>query len=157
MFPSSAADVAGVRTGDLVLRVDEQETRLLSKEGVGALLRQSATKGQVCLTLVRSVEGVPQDPSASNNIEEDARNSKSVHFEGTGLSPAVVSPVCPPRRPPPVSIANYETGQKYTDSLFAKAAVVCDPCMIAALRTPFKHCCISCAFPLALDQRLWLY
>lgn len=158
MFPSSAADVAGVRVGDLVLRIDEQETRLLSKEGMGTLLRQSAAKGQVCLTLVRSVEGGPQDPSASNNIEDDAR--KSVRFEGTGAPPPAVSPVCPPKRPPPVSIANYETGEKHTDSLFAKAAVVCDPvCMIAIpIQTPhlFKHCCPS-MIPLALDQPLWLH
>lgn len=129
VFPSSPADVAGVRVDDLVLRIDEQETRLLSKEGMSALLHQSASKGQVCLMLMRLTSGGPQNLPASNNIKEDTK--KSVQFQGPGTPTPVGTPIHPPKRLPPVTIANYETGEKHTDSLFAKAAVVC-----------FVHACL---------------
>ena len=126
--------MAGVRVDDLVLRIDEQETRLLSKEGMSALLQQSAAKDQVCLMLVRPYTSGPQNLPVSNNIEEDAR--KSVHFEGTGKPLPAVSPVQLPKRLPPVNITNYETGDKHTDSLFAKAAVVCTLSLHAYLLSP---------------------
>lgn len=126
--------MAGVRVDDLVLRIDEQETRLLSKEGMSALLQQSAAKDQVCLMLVRPYTSGPQNLPVSSNIEEDAR--KSVHFEGTEKPLPAVSPVQLPKRLPPVNITNYETGDKHTDSLFAKAAVVCTLSLHAYLLSP---------------------
>ena len=135
MFPSSPADLAGVKVDDQVLRIDEQETRLLSKEGMSALLHQSAGKGQVCLMLMRPTSGGPQSLLPSNKREEDSR--KSVLLEGPGAPTLTSTPAHPPKRLPPVTVANYETGEKHTDSLFAKAAVVC---------FVFMHVCLPSRF-----------
>ena len=159
VFPSSPADMAGVRVGDLVIRVDEQETQLLSKKGLSALLQQSAVKAQVCLVIVRPTTSGPQSIPVSNNIEQkDAR--KSVHFEGPGTSVSIPAsaPSHLPKRLPPVTIANYETGEKHTDSLFAKAAVVGfgHAYLRAPLGSPPQHYCPS-THSLAVDQPLRLY
>ena len=111
--PSSTAEVAGVKPNDLILTIDEQEIRLLSKQEVEAKLEQAATMTRICMTLQR-----PQAaPIAKTPEKESTAGAKEGPLTVASPAPKTTPSPSPQRAQPAVSIMNYITGEKRTDTL----------------------------------------
>ena len=128
VFPGSPADRYGVKSGDLIVKINDQETRFLTKEGVGEVLKHCSEADQATIAIVREDTGVA---SATNHVDptnEEASKKHRVRFEGDQSSkkqvqqehPLPVQTTPSPRAPLP-GVINYVSGDRLTDSLISKA------------------------------------
>ena len=102
-----------MKPNDLILTIDEQEIRLLSKQEVEAKLEQVATMTRICMTLKR-----PQAAPIANTIEkESTAGAKEGPLTVASPAPKATPSPSPLRAQPAVSVMNYITGEKRTDTL----------------------------------------
>ena len=95
---------------DVIIKLNEQETRLLTKEGVLELLKICASKTNVSVAVVRSDPAV----KTSQVTQEDKDRKKAEPNE-----PKQALPSATPQRP--AGVTNYINGRKMTDTLILKA------------------------------------
>ena len=119
--PSSPSEQAGVKSDDLILKIAEQEVRLLPKQEVEELLEQAAAKACIYMTLRR-----PQAAPTANGTETESAVGKEDLM--TVTSPAPTATPSPPsqRAQPAVSVMNYITGDKLNDTLISRTSKVRD-------------------------------
>ena len=102
-----------MKLNDLILTIDEQEIRLLSKQEVEAKLEQAATMTRICMTLQR-----PQAaPIAKTPEKESTAGAKEGPLTVASPAPRTTPSPSPQRAQPAVSVMNYITGEKLTDTL----------------------------------------
>ena len=127
VFPGSPADQYGVRAGDLLVRINDQEIRFLTKEGVGELLKYCSESVQATVAIIREDGG----KMTMNKVEltnEEGKKSK-VRFQSSEESDpkaaaTTTAPEVAAQRTPVPAVTNYITDVRFTDSLIAKAPKV---------------------------------
>lgn len=132
--PSSPAELAGVKVDDLILKIEDQEIRLLSMQDVGVMLEHAATSGCICMTILR-LRAAP----AAMTAETECAKAKDGPLTVAPPTPMATPSPSPQRAQPAVSVMNYITGEKRTDTLISKTA------MVHILATPIRHTRLSAA------------
>ena len=127
VFPGSPADQYGVRPGDFLVRINDQEIRFLTKEGVGELLKYCSESVQATVAIIRG-DGGKMTMNKVEPTNEEGKKSK-VRFQSSEQSdPKATStstaPEVPVQRTPVPAVINYITDVRFTDSLIAKVPKV---------------------------------